>query len=210
MFHNRRQLASVRRPFVGGGPGPTTWDPALATNVSLSPDKLTATSTTLSGGSYIQSTLAASYKIGKKYCELTWNQLSGGGASTWVFWLIRTNGGTYPLTYIFLQNGLVLIEGTSAGPGTSVASGVTLAAAVDFDLSRIWIRSTSNTNWNANASADPNTNVGGYSFSSVANGTDVFNLGVNFQDVAGDNVMANFGASAYIVGAGKPSLFTNW
>jgi hypothetical protein len=197
-----------------------TWDPATASNATLSNGNLTLTSTggSTDHGAHVAST--AGKITGKYYFEVTLTTDAGGGnsgfgvgttASTYAgMGLNATSGG---LCYV---NGSIYANGSNTGSTiNNPATGQVVGIAVDLTAHKIWfINQTAPgvnypalplSGWNGDVSNgsghNPATGVGGMTLPS---GTIVPFATFN---ASGNVYTANFGASAF--SGAVPSGFTS-
>lgn len=195
-------------PRVASAPTTTTWDPSdIDPGITLSPDKLTATSG--AGFAYALAKAIASHSTGKFYHETTFstftsnNQVGIGLAAATV-----GNSGT-PLgagadsvAYNFSTN--FVINSSSLGNGAAWGAGDVLGCAVDLGAKLLWVRVNAGL-WNNSGTANPATGVGGINISSLA--AVAYFPAITLVNT-GDVAVANFGATAYANAA--PAGFVNW
>jgi hypothetical protein len=200
----------------------TTWNSAdKDANIALSGGDLVATKILTGGYSNVRTVASAS--TGKKYWELTVNEMQVPGSVTLGIAnsTAALNGGAGYLgndtnSAGVAGNGAVYMAGGVVSTIAGWAVGDTICFALDMDSSpkKIWFR-TGAGNWNNDvlASQNPATGTGGISMASMAAGP-YFPTGsiINFSDPPPpppDQITANFGASAWF-GAGPPSGFGAW
>jgi hypothetical protein len=183
-----------------------TWDPARKNAaITLSADKLTGS---IAANTFYANMLGtgSGRSTGKYYCEMKLNTMNPDGQG---FGFGNASAGLGALIAIDLNSvgwrGAVYMESTNIGTIQIFAQGDTLGMAVDLDAKRVWFRCDRLPNWNNNAANNPETNVGGLSFTGMNAGPywPMASLEIN-----GDNFTANFGDTAYAMT--KPPSFGNW
>lgn len=182
----------------------------VATNVTVSTDKLTATHTNTTTDSGARST--ANKSTGKFYFEVTMTNVHGAFDCVGLL----SSGGNFANLVTGSVNCLATYKNTGAIYGSNISSGKTLGAiaigdvigiAVDLTAHKAWLRKNGG-NWNGLAltSENPNTGTGGVTIAAFA-----FAPAVGFGGTgtaAGDAMTANFGATAF--GSAAPTGFNNW
>jgi hypothetical protein len=168
-----------------------------ATNVTLSNGNRTATHSNTSTNSGARPT--SSKTAGKFYFEITYNTAPSVGDPVGIlqtsatYTNLVTNGSNCCSVF---GSGEVYSLNTSQSiqfPGGFTAGNV-LSVAVDFGAGKLWFRKNGGI-WNNNGSADPATNVSGTPFAAPGGG---YTPAVGFTTGgSGNNVTANFGASAF-------------
>lgn len=208
LIERRRLLLMPKKVATGGGGGgPTATFDGVPSGVTLSNGNLTATLSTL-GNSGART--AVTKAIGKYYCEFTITLSRGGADGAGL--LVSTGSYTDMLNvvnciYITRSGGIVYSFGAAPGVafGDILAGGV-VGVASDLTTRMVWIRVGASL-WNANAAHNPATAAGGISIPpTVALGPAL--LMSYGGTTIGDNMTANFGATAYANAA--PSGFLNW
>jgi hypothetical protein len=179
-----------------------TFEVATATNVTLSPNSLTATHSSTATDSGVRASHAKS--SGKWYFEVTVNDLDGANDAIGFI----TQYGTYTNLVTNGTNCVAFYRGTgniysngiyqthTIGP---IADGDIIFVAIDLDADKVWFRKTSGA-WNGNNTThNPDTGLGGLSCSnfSTTTLTPVVGFGGSGAQV-GDNVTFNFGATAFV------------
>lgn len=178
------------------------------TNVTLSNGNLTATHSSATNNSGARSTTFKS--SGKYYFEVTVGATHGQNDAIGI-----VSSGTAYVNLANGQGGPVLALTTGTIWGNNLNSGSTLGAvvagnvvcfAINSDTGLFWVRKN-NGNWNASAPANPATGVGGIVGGAVGTpGAPIIGFS-GTGTLAGDNMTANFGVSAFTGAA--PSGFTS-
>jgi hypothetical protein len=171
----------------------TTWDPAHATNVTLSNGNLTVTGT---ANSDVGTWSTTSKSAGKQYFEVKYSTTTAGQSG---FGLINGSGsfpgiGNGPATngVIIFESGVssIWINGTNVNSSVSNLSNMTTQVAADIPNALIWFRPGGSGNWNGIGGASPGGS-GGVNMSGITPGggvkiavvcnvvTDVATLAVN-------------------------------
>ena len=176
----------------------SAFDPSTLSNATLSNANLTVTRSNVSTGG-VQS---SAYKsAGKFYFEVTVGASHGstdfvGVMSSSYGYFFAVNGNTGAGAGVWLGSGNIVISGGPSGSlGGAVSAGSIISVAFDADNDRIWFR-VNGGNWNGSGTADPATNTGGAAYPVAAMAPAVA-FSPYGSPVAGDNLTANFGATAF-------------
>jgi hypothetical protein len=176
-------LPSSSATWVGGVV--ETWNPNdKSAAVTLSNGNLTATSSSTNTG--VRATYG--FSTGKIYYEILPTSLAGYAGfarDTTVF------TGTIAAVMIATSSGWIQVNGSSVLNIGGISS---IGIAIDLTANLIWFRSLPAGNWNGNATYNPATGTGGVNISAIVGGPLYPALSV-LQN--GDNLTANFGASAF-------------
>jgi hypothetical protein len=123
----------------------------------------------------------------------------GLGLSTAAF---NTSGGTGQAQ---VMSTAIWVNGGISSSFPSIANGDVIGIAVDLTAQLVWFRICPSGTWNGSGTANPATGVGGISISSISTGLlfPMYTVGAS----VGNNVTANFGASAF--SGALPSGFTS-
>ncbi|MGY4312860.1 hypothetical protein [Bradyrhizobium sp. JR3.5] len=202
------QLVARRAAVVSASAVPTTFDAASLSNAALSNGNLTATrSNTSTGGAQ-----SISYKsAGKFYFEVTVGASHGSTdaigimASSYGYGAL-TNGNTGAGSGVWLGSGNIVNNGGTVGSvgGAANAGGSIIRVAHDAGNGKVWY-ALNGGSWDNIGTNDPATNTGGVSLL-AAQYAPVVGFSPFGSPVAGDNLTANFGATAFTYAV--PSGFT--
>ena len=186
------------------GPG-YTFDSATASAVTLSNNNLTATHATNANNSGVRG--VASYTVGKYYSEFTVGATHGNndtvGIASPVATYTQVASGSGAAVTVNLNTGAIGTSGKSIG---AVTTGTVIGVAANITGLLIWFRRGTGS-WNGDPTADPLTGIGGVAIPSNTAWMPVVGFAGGGRQT-GDNVTANFGASAYV--GTQPSGFVNW
>lgn len=194
-------------PPNDGSGSPTTWSPTDEINITLSSDKLTATSTGIGGVRTSSSKSTGKACIAVTLSNLTHSQSTGiansteplngllGGSGSLGLALLTDWG---PGQYIY-KNGATVSQGSHPS-----VTGERILFALDADAHKLWISdsqmATDSTPWDNSGTDNPATGVGGIDVSFV--GTS-FYLMANTQDTGSQWVLDP-------TPSGCPSGFPSW
>ncbi len=183
----------------------------VAANVSLSTDKLTATHTNTTTDSGVRST--ANKTTGKFYFEVTMTNVHGAFDCVGVLVAAGTYAnlvtGSINCSCCYRNTGAIYSGNISSGKTLgAIAVGDVIGVAIDLTARRGWFRKNGGL-WNGLAltSENPNTGTGGVVMAATVANAPAVGFG-GTGTAAGDNMTANFGATAYNVPA--PTGFLNW
>jgi hypothetical protein len=186
----------------------TTWNPSdKSAGITLSNGNLTATDN-LNDSTLHDVRAVASHSAGLYYAEFhvdtSPNSMHLGIANSTE--ALNANIGNTDNNAIAIDDGgTVWLNGGSVGTASAFVLNDIVCMAVDMGHTNIWFR-TNGGIWNNNAANNPATNVGGFSFASMA-------AGPWFPMVAVRNnngFTANFGAPATPYAQSVPAGFGNW
>jgi hypothetical protein len=194
---------------LGMPPGFAAFDPATATDTTLSNNNLTATHATGTVNTGVRGAPARS--SGKFYFEVTRSAI---GSSDGVG-LITGVGGTYGnvlagsnCTSVFTVSGNISSNNAASGKNIGgIGAGVVIGIAVDLDARKAWFRSGAAGNWNGLAigSENPALGLGGVVIAPTVSFTPV----VAWGSGTGGVYIANFGNSVF-AGAVPPGFTSGW
>lgn len=179
----------------------TYWNP-FDSNVTLSNNNLTATSTgLLSGVRGVDRAYTGKYYF--EYTATTWTSSDWLGLSN-IFY--PTAGTSLPNTAYVYQTGQIRVNGAALVSLGTRANGDIIGIALDMTAKLIWFRVAPSGNWNASGTANPATGTGGLDLSPIAPaGIPLYPT--IYLNGAGSVVTANFGDTAY--SGAVPSGFTS-
>lgn len=180
-------------------PSFTTWNPSDLTNVTLSGGNLVATASAINGGVRGKDPK----RSGKFYIEFT-VPTTQSNSNIFGFASRRTTLGTLStqaIATVQYQTGALQLFDVfgvqiTGQPVVGALSGTVLCAAIDLDARLVWFRVNAG-NWNGSASNNPATGVGGSNIAAVGHGQGIDVYPFAFMATSGNNVTANFGASAF-------------
>ncbi|MGY4312858.1 SPRY domain-containing protein [Bradyrhizobium sp. JR3.5] len=176
----------------------SAFDPGSVSNATLSNADLTATRTNTSTGGARSISYQSS---GKFYFEVTVGASHGSTDFVGVMaasygYFPAVNGNTGSGVGVWLGSGSIVSNGGPSGSlGAGLSAGNIIGVAFDADNARIWFR-VNGGNWNGVGTANPATNTGGASYPVAAMAPAVA-FSPYGSPVAGDNLTANLGASAF-------------
>jgi len=200
---------------ASGGQVATAWNPADKTaQIVLSNNNLTVAGS--GSGTYNGVRSTQSRNSGKLYFEVA---LSGSGASSNVGIATSSadltnldNNNLVGAAGVSLSNAIFYVNGASIQTIDTAPLSIpsTLCLAMDFIVSRMWIRAVGGSNagnWNGSAANNPTTNVGGVNIVTLFPSNAAFAVVSIFGTTSAVRT-ANFGATAFA--QTMPGGFTAW
>lgn len=183
---------------------PLGFDPATATNVTLSNGNLTATHSATAGNSGVR--VGTALNTGKYYFEMKRIVAASGDvyglcAPANTYNQVLTGNATVVMVAL---NGNINVAGVASGSLGAFAANDVAGIAIDIGAGLVWARKNAG-NWNNSGTANPATGVGGFA---IAAGTALAPVAAFGTGAGTESCIANFGATAYANAA--PAGFGSW